>query len=71
MSAVQRLYHTEHNSSPELVEARKAEILLSIKDTGTYKHTFDELQYGARVAWRNAPKCANRKVRVNRKLQFA
>jgi nitric-oxide synthase len=27
----------------------------------TYELTFDELQHGARVAWRNAPKCANRK----------
>lgn len=42
-------------------EERMAQIRRSIELSGTYEHTFDELQHGARVAWRNAPKCANRK----------
>lgn len=33
----------------------------SIEIMGTYEHTADELEHGARVAWRNAPKCSNRK----------
>jgi len=37
-------------------EKRLDEIKRSIVTTGTYEHTFDELQHGARVAWRNAPK---------------
>lgn len=36
------------------------QVKTSIESTGTYTHTFDELQHGARVAWRNAPKCSNR-----------
>ncbi len=59
---LQRLYHAEHATPPKDAEARSMEILTSIEHEGTYTHTFDELQYGARVAWRNASKCANRKV---------
>ena len=43
------------------IEKRMEQIKQSIDDTGTYEHTFDELQHGSRVSWRNAPKCANRK----------
>ncbi|KAL7542688.1 hypothetical protein ACHAXR_011997 [Thalassiosira sp. AJA248-18] len=47
---------------------RVAAIKESIDETGTYEHTFDELQHGAQVAWRNAPKCANRKYWQQLKL---
>ena len=47
---------------------RMNEIKQSIEATGTYEHTFDELQHGARVAWRNAPKCSNRKYWQQLKL---
>jgi nitric oxide synthase oxygenase domain/subunit len=40
----------------------------SIHEAGTYEHTFDELEHGARVAWRNAPKCSNRKYWQQLKL---
>ena len=40
----------------------------SIYATGTYAHTYDELQHGARVAWRNAPKCSNWKYWQQLKL---
>jgi nitric oxide synthase oxygenase domain/subunit len=49
-------------------EERIRAIKESIYATGTYVHTFDELQHGARVAWRNAPKCANRKYWQQLKL---
>ena len=41
--------------------ARIRDIKRSVDATGTYEQTFDEIQHGARVAWRNAPKCSNRK----------
>ena len=41
-------------------EKRRSEILSEIRATGTYTQTFEELEYGARVAWRNAPKCIGR-----------
>ena len=63
---LQRLYHTEHNTPPKDAEACSMEILISNYihrvSRNLHTHTFDELQYGARVAWRNAAKCANRKV---------
>lgn len=57
----QERYHKEQGSAPQVKEARVKEILEEIKTTGSYTHTFDELQYGARLAWGNAPKCSNRK----------
>ncbi|KAL4440247.1 hypothetical protein ABPG75_003248 [Micractinium tetrahymenae] len=57
----QDLYHKDKGSPPGAKEARVAEILAEIEASGTYTHTFDELQHGARCAWRNAPKCSNRK----------
>ena len=58
-----RLYHAERGMSEEAFEARKESIAADIDLRGRYEHTFDELQHGARVAWRNAGKCINRQVR--------
>lgn len=33
-------------------EERMDAVKRSIEETGTYAHTFDELQHGSRVAWR-------------------
>lgn len=41
--------------------SRWSSIQAEVEATGTYELTFDELEFGARTAWRNAPKCANRK----------
>jgi nitric oxide synthase oxygenase domain/subunit len=49
-------------------EERMAIVKKSIHEAGTYEHTFDELEHGARVAWRNAPKCSNRKYWQQLKL---
>ncbi len=35
-------------------------IAREIRATGTYTHTNEELDYGAKLAWRNAPKCIGR-----------
>lgn len=56
-----RLFGKEHGWDDERVEMRVNEVLTSIRETGTYAHTLDEIRHGARVAWRNAPKCINRK----------
>lgn len=48
-------------SAASTKEERMEQVRRSVRETGTYEHTFDELQHGARVAWRNAPKCSNRK----------
>ena len=56
------LYHAEKGTSHEVYEARKESITAEIAKMGRYEHTFDELQHGARVAWRNAGKCINRQV---------
>ncbi|GAQ81306.1 nitric oxide synthase [Klebsormidium nitens] len=57
----QELYHHEKQSPKDVKARRVLEILASIDKEGTYSHTTDELEHGVRVAWRNAPKCSNRK----------
>ena len=42
--------------------ARLDEVLQSIEDTGTYELTLEELEFGAKMAWRNAPRCLNRMI---------
>ena len=41
-------------------QARKKAVFESLASTGTYAHTFAELQWGVRVAWRNSSKSAHR-----------
>ena len=45
---------------PTKREKRWSEVIVEIRATGSYSHTFEELEFGARVAWRNAPKCIGR-----------
>jgi nitric-oxide synthase len=42
------------------VESRLREIRREIRLTGTYRHTVEELEFGARVAWRNSSRCIGR-----------
>ncbi|MCA0985064.1 nitric oxide synthase oxygenase [Halobacillus yeomjeoni] len=42
------------------VEERLEHIHQSIRSRGTYDHTYEELEYGARVAWRNSNRCIGR-----------
>ena len=39
---------------------RLATITREVRATGTYTHSSEELDYGAKLAWRNAPKCIGR-----------
>lgn len=40
--------------------ARVEEVKSSIRNTGTYEHTYEELSHGAKIAWRNSNKCIGR-----------
>ena len=50
----------EEIGEPEDLAARLEEVAAEIDDTGTYVHTFAELEHGARVAWRNSVRCIGR-----------
>src|SRR5690242_12705920 len=52
------LRHTEERlgDPARRIAAARAEIA----ETGTYRHTTEELAFGARVAWRNANRCIGR-----------
>jgi nitric-oxide synthase, bacterial len=41
-------------------QERLKQIESEIKETGTYIHTFEELEHGARMAWRNSNRCIGR-----------
>jgi nitric-oxide synthase, bacterial len=71
--------HRYHRETPTAgpVEPRLSSVLASIERTGTYVHTHDELEFGARVAWRNSSRCIGRlywrslKVRDRRGIHTA
>jgi nitric-oxide synthase len=55
------LYLFYHESGQmDLYPARLAQVQAEIEITGTYHHTYEELAYGARVAWRNSSRCIGR-----------
>lgn len=54
-----RLFHYE-NEIPDAFWTKFALVRAEIEKTGTYWHTYEELAYGARVAWRNNSRCIGR-----------
>lgn len=52
--------YNELQISQELLDQRLSSIQESITHTGSYIHTTQELEYGARVAWRNNSRCIGR-----------
>ena len=42
--------------------ARQAEVARELRRTGTYRHTPEELAFGARIAWRNHARCIGRSL---------
>ena len=42
--------------------ARLSQVQQDIEAKGQYELTYEELVFGARTAWRNAPRCVNRIV---------
>ncbi len=52
------LFHCERRAGPP--GRRLRQVVREITATGTYWHTPDELEFGARVAWRNSSRCIGR-----------
>lgn len=55
-----RQYHRENGLDAEVCQRREREVVASLRRTGHYDHTPDELAFGARVAWRNHARCIGR-----------
>jgi nitric-oxide synthase len=51
-------YYTEQNLTG--FELRMDAVRAEIASSGTYRHTIEELEFGARVAWRNNNRCIGR-----------
>jgi nitric-oxide synthase len=54
-----RAFHAENPRAGDLQE-RLTQVRGSVGRMGTYEHTFPELQWAARVAWRHAARCSGR-----------
>jgi nitric-oxide synthase len=71
-----QLFHHE-NKIPHLYAERMAHVQAEFEHTGSYWQTYEELAYGARVAWRNSSRCIGRlhwqslEVRDKRRLSTA
>ncbi|TWT06760.1 nitric oxide synthase [Planococcus sp. CPCC 101016] len=52
--------YEELGKSKQLKAERLLEIELEIEQTGTYTHSYEELEHGARMAWRNNNRCIGR-----------
>lgn len=46
--------------APSAFAARWAQVSAEIERTGTYVQTYDELSFGAKLAWRNSTRCIGR-----------
>ncbi|MFE0687921.1 nitric oxide synthase oxygenase [Streptomyces xiamenensis] len=55
-----RLFYSEHPDQPLPLTLRLHQVREHIEHTGSYRHTTDELTFGARVAWRNSSRCIGR-----------
>ncbi|WP_078382150.1 nitric oxide synthase oxygenase [Sutcliffiella halmapala] len=55
-----RLCYMELNKSEEELSIRLQEIKEAIVQVGTYEHTYEELEHGAKMAWRNSNRCIGR-----------
>lgn len=55
-----RTYYKETNKTEDQLKQRLNEIQREIQENGHYYHTYDELDYGAKVAWRNSNHCIGR-----------
>ncbi|WP_326597996.1 nitric oxide synthase oxygenase [Streptomyces sp. NBC_01803] len=55
-----RLFHSEHPNQPVPLSMRLRQVREHLETYGTYRHTRAELDFGARVAWRNSSRCIGR-----------
>ena len=51
-----------HETPSQSRAAREKEVVQQLRLTGSYSLTRDELVWGARMAWRNAPRCPARVI---------
>ncbi|MFJ2609589.1 MULTISPECIES: nitric oxide synthase oxygenase [unclassified Streptomyces] len=54
------LFHHENPDQAQPLRLRLERVQREIYETGTYWHTPRELEFGARVAWRNSKRCIGR-----------
>jgi nitric-oxide synthase len=54
------MFYAEQQARPTAFESRWAEIKAEVALTGSYTQTVDELEWGARVAWRQSVRCIGR-----------
>nr|WP_329610143.1 nitric oxide synthase oxygenase [Pseudalkalibacillus berkeleyi] len=52
--------YTELGKPEGEIDERIDKVMTEIELSGHYEHTYEELEYGARVAWRNSNKCIGR-----------
>jgi nitric oxide synthase oxygenase domain/subunit len=57
---INQFYASVKREGSKTHKERLEEIIESIKSTGTYELKETELCFGARTAWRNAPRCIGR-----------
>ncbi|MCS0671353.1 nitric oxide synthase oxygenase [Cytobacillus firmus] len=55
-----KMFYSEQNKSPAELNNRLREIEYSIAEHGVYEHTYEELEFGAKAAWRNSNRCIGR-----------
>ncbi|OQM44158.1 hypothetical protein B6A27_18230, partial [Anoxybacillus sp. UARK-01] len=55
-----RLCYQELGKSEETISQRLQQIRDEMEQTGTYSHTYEELEHGAKMAWRNSNRCIGR-----------
>lgn len=55
-----RTSYPELSKTEEDMDGRIEQIKKEIDETGRYEHTYEELSYGAKLAWRNSNRCIGR-----------
>jgi len=55
---IRQCYHELDEESA--IDSRLSEVRQSIEERGHYEHTYEELEHGARMAWRNSNRCVGR-----------
>ena len=55
-----RTFHREQQRPEQEAAAREKTVVRQLRRDGFYRHTSDELAFGARVAWRNHANCIGR-----------
>ncbi|CAB3251850.1 unnamed protein product [Arctia plantaginis] len=57
---LRQFYRSMHSENSPRHRARIAEVKRELDSTGTYNLKSNELSFGAKLAWRNAPRCIGR-----------